>query len=128
MLKSLVNRTYTDLYGPDCSDVVRKFPVETSFYDDKGNKLQGIELRLDRECLIAQVSSVLLRFQRDGDPGTDKLPCHINGMRKGDWDQAVYQLTRFDYLLRRYSDWMPKSAASAALLNCPPSALMRQPG
>src|SRR5262249_9417005 len=85
-----------DRWGSDCAGIV------TDIIEEPPGNPALVEFTLTPQCLKAQIRRTLSQRDRNGNPGTGGLPCHLVGKPpKGDWDMAVYQITRLVYLARK---------------------------
>jgi hypothetical protein len=91
-----INRVFTDRYGAACDgsadDIIS--PTNT-------NEPRRIVFRLKQQCLRTQIRTELMNREQTGRPGSSGLPCYLAGKAPGgDWDMAVYQLTRLYHVGR----------------------------
>jgi hypothetical protein len=92
-----INRVFTDRYGPDCGDAATDIVSPAS-----PSEPRRIRFELKQKCLRRQVRTELMRREQTGRPGTNSLPCYgVGKAPKGDWDMAVYNLTRLYYVGRQ---------------------------
>jgi hypothetical protein len=94
---SQVNAVFTTRFGSACDKVVTDLIPAPS-----ADQQALIEFKLSPECMRTQVNVALMTRDRFGtNPGSSGLPCHVVGKpTPGDWDMAVFQLTRLVFLAR----------------------------
>lgn len=85
-----------------------------------GADIVRVDFQVPHDCLVAQINWSLEKMAVVGHMGTDGSQCHVVAKNKGDWDVAVRNLTRLDYLNRRYARRQtpaPEIIHAAALQN-----------
>jgi hypothetical protein len=96
-LMAAINGVFTARFGDACATAVADIVAAPSITEQA-----QLQFNLTPACLRAQVNTALMTRDRFGtNPGSTGLPCRIVGApTPGDWDMAVYQLTRLVYLAR----------------------------
>ena len=92
-----INGVFIQRFGNACGAAVSDLIPATSPATQA-----HLEFTLTPACLRAQINTALQTRDRFGaNPGSSGLPCHVVGKpTPGDWDMAVYLLTRVVYLAR----------------------------
>lgn len=96
-----INHFFSVRFGEACNSAV----VDLVTPPPPGQQAHLV-FELTMGCLKAQINKVLMTRDRFGsNPGSSGLPCHAVGKpTPGDWDMAVYQLTRLVYIARGVPD------------------------
>ena len=91
-----INLVFTNRYGSVCDKSAIDILTPTDPEEPR-----WIRFKLTQPCLRSEIRTALLKREQTGRPGSGGLPCYFAGKAPdGDWDMAVYQLTRLYHVGR----------------------------